>query len=99
MRLKPLHDYLVVDRDTLDTVKKSDSGLLLIIDSTVGKGDRGTVLAVGPGRRKANGDLVPSQVKEGDRILFGRHSGQELKVDGQTVLVLRPEDVFAIIKD
>jgi chaperonin GroES len=98
MRLKPLHDLIVVSRPAADTVKTTDSGLLLI-DSTAGKGDRGTIIAAGPGRRKPNGELIPMQLEVGQQVLFGRHAGQELKVDGETILVLRPEDVFAIIKD
>ena len=94
MNLRPLHDRVIVKR--LEEEKKSAGGIL-IPDSAGEKPTRGEVLAVGPGRYKEDGTVRPLDVKTGDKVLFGKYSGTEVKVDGEDVLVMREEDLIAVI--
>lgn len=94
MELKPLLDRVVVRRVDSDTVTK---GGIVIPDNAAEKADHGTVLAVGPGKRDNNGNHVGIDVKSGDRVLFGKHSGQTVKVDGEELLILKEDDVLAVI--
>jgi chaperonin GroES len=93
MPIRPLHDRLVVKRS--DPELKTASGIV-IPDSAGEKPEQGEVLAVGPGKRNDKGDFVALSVKPGDLVLFGKYSGQTVKLEGQEVLVIREDDVLAI---
>ncbi len=95
MKLRPLHDRVVVKR--LENETKTASGIV-IPDNVAEKPDQGEVLAVGNGKRNDKGDLVPVGVKVGERVLFGKYSGQTVKVDGDELLVMREEDLFAVVE-
>lgn len=94
MALQPLNDRIIVRRSDPET--RTASGIV-IPDSAGEKPEQGEVIAVGPGKRNDKGDLIAPAVKVGDRILFGKYSGQTVKVDGSELLVIREEDVFAIV--
>lgn len=94
MKLRPLHDRVIVKR--LEEEKKSTGGII-IPDSATEKPIRGKVLAVGPGKVNDKGELSKMSVKKGDTVLFGKYSGTEVKVDGTEYLVVREDDLFAII--
>jgi chaperonin GroES len=94
MNLRPLHDRVIVKR--LDQETKTSSGIV-IPDNAAEKPDQGEILAVGPGKRNDKGDLTPLSVKAGDRVLFGKYSGQTVKVDGEELMVMREEDLMAIV--
>lgn len=95
MNLRPLHDRLIVKR--LDQETKTASGIVLP-DAAAEKPDQGEVLAVGAGKQLDNGSVRALEVKVGDRVLFGKYAGQAVKMDGQEYLVMREEDIFAIIQ-
>ena len=95
MNLRPLHDRVIVKR--LDNETKTASGIV-IPDAAAEKPDQGEVLAVGAGKRNDRGDLIALNVKVGDRVLFGKYSGQTVKVDGDELLVMREEDLFAVVE-
>jgi chaperonin GroES len=95
MNLRPLHDRLIVKR--LDQETKTASGIVLP-DAAAEKPDQGEVLAVGNGKVLEDGKVRPLEVKVGDRVLFGKYSGQAVKVDGNEILVMREEDIFAIVQ-
>ena len=95
MKLRPLHDRVVVKR--LEQETKTASGIV-IPDADAEKPDQGEVLAVGPGKRSDKGEFIVLNVKVGDRVLFGKYSGQTVKVDGDELLVLREEDLFAVVE-
>ena len=95
MKLRPLHDRVVVKR--LEQETKTASGIV-IPDAAAEKPDQGEVLAVGPGKRNDKGDLNQLDVKVGDRVLFGKYAGQTVKVEGQELLVMREEDIMAIVQ-
>ncbi len=94
MNLRPLHDRVIVKR--LDQETKTASGLI-IPDAAAEKPDQGEVLAVGNGKVADNGTVRALEVKVGDRVLFGKYSGQAVKVDGDELLVMREEDIMAIV--
>jgi chaperonin GroES len=95
MNLRPLHDRVIVKR--IDSETKTASGIV-IPDAAAEKPDQGEVLAVGPGKRNDKGDLSPVGVKVGDRVLFGKYSGQTVKVGGDELLVMKEEDLFAVVE-
>ncbi len=95
MKLRPLHDRVVVKR--LENETKTASGIV-IPDNAAEKPDQGEVLAVGPGRLDEDGDRIKMDVKVGDRVLFGKYSGQTVKVDGEEILVMKEEDLFAVVE-
>ena len=95
MKLRPLADRVIVKR--LENETKTASGIY-IPDNAAEKPDQGEVLAVGPGRTSEEGKLVPLTVKVGDRVLFGRYGGQPVKADGEELLVMKEEDLFAIVE-
>ena len=95
MNLRPLHDRVIVKR--LDQETKTASGLI-IPDAAAEKPDQGEILAVGNGKVQENGQVRPLEVKVGDRVLFGKYSGQAVKVDGQEVLVMREEDIMGVLE-
>ncbi|HEF4773759.1 co-chaperone GroES [Burkholderia multivorans] len=94
MNLRPLHDRVIVKR--LDQETKTASGIV-IPDAAAEKPDQGEVLAVGPGKRDDKGTPIALDVKVGDRVLFGKYAGQTVKVDGQELLVMREEDIMAVV--
>ncbi len=95
MNLRPLHDRVIVKR--LDQETKTASGLI-IPDAAAEKPDQGEVLAVGNGKVADNGTVRALDVKVGDRVLFGKYAGQAVKVDGQELLVMREEDIMAVVQ-
>ena len=95
MPLRPLHDRLIVQRKEPEL--KTASGIVLP-DSAGEKPEQGVVLATGPGRRNDQGQFVPLIVQPGDTVLFGKYSGQTVKLDGEELLVIREEDVLAIVE-
>ena len=94
MALKPLADRIVVK--TLDAQEKTKSGLVLP-DSAKEKPQEGKVIAVGPGRLFDEGTVKSLEVKNGDRVLYGKYSGTEVSIEGDDYLILREEDVLAIV--
>ena len=95
MKIRPLHDRVIVKR--LDEEKTSAGGII-IPDSAAEKPIQGKVVAVGKGKILESGEVRPLDVKVGDHILFGKYSGTEVKVDGDDLLVMREEDVMAVIE-
>jgi chaperonin GroES len=96
MKFRPLHDRVVVRR--LEEEQKTKSGII-IPDTAKEKPMEGEIVAVGPGARNEKGEIVPLDVKAGDRILFGKWSGTEVKLDGEELLIMKESDVMAIIED
>jgi chaperonin GroES len=94
MSLRPLHDRVIVKR--LDQETKTASGIV-IPESAAEKPDQGEVIAVGPGKRDNDGKRIEPDLKVGERVLFGKYSGQQVKVDGTDLLVLREEDIVAVV--
>ena len=94
MNIRPLHDRVIVRR--MDEEKTSPGGIV-IPDSATEKPVKGEVLAIGKGKLLENGDVRPLDVKVGDKILFGKSSGTEVNVDGEDLLVMREDDITAII--
>ena len=95
MKLRPLHDRVIVKR--LEQETKTASGIV-IPDNAAEKPDQGEVLAVGPGKRNDKGELNPMNVKVGDRVLFSKYGGQPVKVDGEELLSMREDDLFAVVQ-
>ena len=95
MKLRPLHDRVIVKR--IDSETKTASGIV-IPDNAAEKPDQGEVLAVGPGKKNDDGKVVPLNVAVGDRVLFGKYSGQTVKVEGDELLVMKEDDLFAVIE-
>ena len=95
MNLKPLDDRIVVRPSEAEQTTVSG---IVIPDTAKEKPQQGEVLAVGPGKRTDKGDLTALTVKVGDRVLFGKYSGQTVKVDGDELLVMREEDLFAVVE-
>ena len=96
MQLNPLHDRVVIKR--LDADTKTSSGLI-IPDNVAEKPDQGTVIAVGPGKRTAEGQVIPMSVNVNDKVLFGKFAGQQVKIKGEEVLILTEEEIYAVIED
>ncbi|MBP0593917.1 MULTISPECIES: co-chaperone GroES [Paraburkholderia] len=94
MNLRPLHDRVIVKR--LDQETKTASGIV-IPDAAAEKPDQGEVLAIGPGKRDDKGNPIALDVKVGDRVLFGKYAGQTVKVEGSELLVMREEDIMAVV--
>jgi chaperonin GroES len=95
MKFQPLQDRVLVRRIESDERTK---GGLIIPDTAKEKPSEGEVLAVGPGARKENGDLIPMSVKAGDRILFGKWSGTEVKLDGEELIIMKESDILGTIE-
>jgi chaperonin GroES len=94
MKIRPLHDRVVIRRT--EEERKSPGGIV-IPDNAQEKPIQGEVIAVGHGKPLDNGQIRPMDVKVGDRVLFGKYSGSEVKIDGQEVLVMREEDIMAVL--
>jgi len=95
MKIRPLHDRVIVKR--IEEEKKSAGGIV-IPDTAAEKPEQGEILAVGKGKKDDNGKLIPIDVKVGDRVLFGKYSGQTVKVKGDELLVIREEDILGVIE-
>src|ERR1700680_2420133 len=95
MKIRPLYDRIVVKRIE-DSTEKTASGLF-IPDSAKEKPQEGEVIAVGAGKRNDDGKLIPLDVKAGDRILFGKYSGSDIKLDGDEFLIMREDDVLGVL--
>ena len=95
MKIRPLHDRVIVKR--LEEERTSPGGIV-IPDSAAEKPVQGKIVAVGKGKILEDGNVRPLHVKVGDKILFGKYSGTEVKVDGEDLLVMREEDVMAVIE-
>jgi len=95
IKIRPLHDRVIVKREEEE---QRSAGGIVIPDSAKEKPIRGVVLAVGAGKTLDNGDIRALAVKVGDRVLFGKYSGTEVKIDSDDVLVLREEDIMGIIE-
>jgi chaperonin GroES len=95
MKIRPLHDRLIVKR--LDEERKTASGIV-IPDTAAEKPDQGEVMAIGTGKIMEDGKVVPLDVKVGDRVLFGKYSGQTVKVQGEELLVMREEDIMGVVE-
>lgn len=94
MKIRPLHDRVIVKR--LEEERKTASGIV-IPDTATEKPDQGEIIAVGPGKRDENGKQIALDVKVGDKVLFGKYAGTEVKLDGQDILVVKEDDIFAIL--
>ena len=94
MAFRPLHDRVVVKR--LEGEEKTKGGII-IPDTAKEKPQEGKVIAVGPGARDESGKLVPLDVKAGDRVLFGKWSGTEVKIDGEDLLIMKESDILGIV--
>ena len=95
MKIRPLHDRVIVKR--MEGEEKTKGGII-IPDTAKEKPVEGKVIAVGSGKVLENGKKAPLQVKEGDRILFGKYSGTEVKIDGGEHLIMREDDIIAIVE-
>ena len=94
MKIRPLHDRVIVKR--LEQETKTASGIV-IPDNAAEKPDQGEIIAVGPGKRDDNGKIIALDVKVGDKVLFGKYSGQTVKVEGEELLVMREEDLMGVV--
>ena len=95
MNLRPLADRVIVKR--LENETKTASGIV-IPDNAAEKPDQGEIVAVGPGRHDEDGDRIAMSVKVGDRVLFGKYSGQTVKLNGEELLVMKEDDLFAVVE-
>jgi chaperonin GroES len=95
MKFRPLHDRVVVRR--VDSEEKTKGGII-IPDTAKEKPQEGEVIAVGPGARDENGKLVALDVKPGNRVLFGKWSGTEVKIDGEDLLIMKESDIMGVLE-
>jgi chaperonin GroES len=95
MKFRPLHDRVVIRR--LEGEEKTKGGII-IPDTVKEKPQEGEVIAIGPGARDESGKLVPLDVKKGDKVLFGKWSGTEVKIDGQDHLIMKEADILGVIE-
>ena len=96
MKFRPLHDRVVVRR--IDAEQKTAGGII-IPDTAKEKPQQGEVVAAGPGVRDEQGKLVPLDVKAGDKVLFGKWSGTEVKIDGEELLIMKESDILGVLED
>jgi chaperonin GroES len=96
MKFRPLHDRVVVER--IDPEAKSTGGII-IPDTAQEKPSQGEIIAVGPGGRDDAGKLIPIDLEVGDRVLFGKWSGTEVKIDGQEVLIMKESDIMGVLQE
>ena len=94
MKFRPLHDRVVVERITAD---QKTAGGIIIPDTAKEKPTEGEVIAVGPGGRDESGKLIPIDLKKGDRVLFGKWSGTEVKIDGVEYLIMKESDIMGVL--
>jgi chaperonin GroES len=95
MKIRPLHDRVIVKR--IEEEKKSAGGIV-IPDTAAEKPDQGEIVAVGKGKKDDQGKVIPLDVKPGDKILFGKYSGQTVRVKGEELLVMREEDIMGVVE-
>lgn len=95
MNIRPLGDRVVVER--LDAETKSAGGIV-IPDNAAEKPDQGKVMAIGPGKMLEDGKVIPLGIKQGEKVLFGKYSGTEVKIDGKAYLVMREDDIMGVIE-
>jgi chaperonin GroES len=95
MKFRPLHDRVVVRRTEQET---KSAGGIIIPDTAAEKPQQGEVVAVGPGGRDESGKLIPIDLKKGDKVLFGKWSGTEVKIDGQELLIMKESDVMGVLE-
>ena len=96
MKIRPLHDRVIVKR--IEEERKSAGGIV-IPDTAAEKPDQGEIVAVGKGKKDDNGKLIPIDVKVGDRVLFGKWSGTEVKIDGQELLIMKESDIMGVLDE
>ena len=96
MKFRPLHDRVVVER--IEAEEKTTGGIILP-DTAKEKPQEGEAIAVGPGGRDESGKLIPMEVKAGDRVLFGKWSGTEVKIDGIEYLIMKESDIMGVIEE
>ncbi len=95
MKFRPLHDRIVVKRVDSDT---KTTGGIIIPDTVAEKPQEGEVVAVGPGARDETGKVIPIELKKDDKVLFGKWSGTEVKIDGQELLIMKESDVMGVLE-
>ena len=95
MKLTPLHDRVIVKR--IEDEEKTAGGII-IPDTAKEKPQQGKIIAVGQGSMLENGQIIPMTVKEGDRILFGKYAGTDIQIDGEEHLIMREDDILAIVQ-
>ena len=95
MKIRPLHDRILIKR--LEEKDKSKGGII-IPDTAKEKPIQGKVIAVGKGKILQNGDVIPPDVKKGDKVLFGKYAGTEVKIDGEEHLLMREDDILAVVQ-
>ena len=95
MKFRPLQDRILVER--VESEEKTAGGIILP-DSAKEKPQQGKIVAVGPGKRDESGKIIPPEVKVGDRILFGKYTGTEIKIDAIDYIIMREEEVFGLIE-
>ena len=96
MSVRPLHDRIIVER--IEDESEQTIGGIIIPDSAKEKQQQGKVIAAGQGKKNDDGTRLSLDVKEGDKILFGKYSGQEIKMDGEELLIMREDEVLAVIE-
>ena len=96
MKVRPLHDRILVER--IDEEEKTPGGII-IPDTAKEKPSQGKVVAVGNGKKTEDGKVIPLEVKVGDKILFGKYAGTEIKIEGKEYLMMREDEVFAVIEE
>ena len=95
MKVTPLHDRIVVSR--IEAEEKTKGGII-IPDTAKEKPQEGRILAVGPGKRDKDGNLIPLELKAGDRVLFTKWAGTEIKIDGQEHMIMKEDDILGVIE-
>ena len=95
MKFRPLHDRVVVRR--IDAEEKTKGGII-IPDTAKEKPQEGEIIAAGPGARDESGKIVPLDVKAGDRVLFGKWSGTEVRIDGEDLLIMKESDIMGVLE-
>jgi len=95
MNIRPLHDRLIVERIEEET---TTAGGLIIPDSAKEKPQEGMVIAVGNGKKTEDGKILPLDVKVGDKVLFGKYAGSEIKIDGKDFMMMREDDIMAVVE-
>lgn len=95
MEIRPLHDRVIITREEEQEVEK---GGIIIPDTAKEKPQRGIVISVGNGKTTDDGKLIPPEVKKGDKVLFGKYAGTEYKSDGEELIIMREDDILAVIE-
>lgn len=96
MKIRPLHDRVLIKR--LEEEEKRKGGII-IPDTAKEKPQQGKVIAVGKGKTLENGEVLPPDVKQGDKVLFGKYAGTEVKIDGEEHLLMREDDILAVVQE